>query len=270
MRILDAPIHCRENTIDEDNEVAHAIRYAGMFDKVNLALPSHNAEPNPLRHTVVQYAIANAHAAKLGIIVQQNLWPYWLDVGGADAPMDSRWYVFAIESVKGLAEKVCRDGVRAQHALNGAPMCQSPQLWLRDDWDESKRPAIDAAIRTALMRAGPVHYISPSSSLGPEKWTWSCAELGISRICRKTYRLQPHEAGVWLEPQVTPRWGHAYRRDVRGLWVTAAEDGKCTGRDGKSRRVLTVAEAWSCPEDSYWNITDGEHRKVLAAIGELE
>jgi hypothetical protein len=99
----------------------------------------------------------------------------------------------------------------------------------------------------------------PSTTEGKDKdksrYAPSIAEFGKRRVCWQTYDGQPDSSGVWPEPDYWAPPGHAARRDVRGLWVAPGE-GVATLRDGRTKQVLTVKQALSCDEDSFWYTQD--------------
>ena len=157
-------------------------------------------------------------------------------------------------------------------ALDGEPMGgKCPQKWLQNEWDESKREAIDKAIRDATFNVGRVHYAMPTTTLGEGKsrYAASMKQLGERGITWGTYRDQPvsvpldHARAIqdanglwWPKPDFWYDRSHTGDYHVRGLWVTHAENGIATLRVGKTKQVLTIEQALSCPEDSFWYSTD--------------
>ena len=279
MRILHAKFGLRGNTEDSDIANAHAIRLAERhFDAVMLAIPSWHEYPRPLENPIFTYALAMAAEARLNIIICRNLWDAWTDDNSTEeAPFQQGWYEQAISAVKVLSHDVALQSSRPVYtALDCEPMGgKCPQKWLQNAWDESKRPAIDAAIRKATFNAGRVHYAMPTTTLGKGKsrYAASMGELCERRICWQTYRLQPMLYSTSVETNqplfISPKyWAppeHAARRDVRGLWVTH-RDG---GRDEKTgKQVLTIKQALSCPEDSFWYSTDMPAMMKQVAGGE--
>jgi len=274
MKMLHCKLGLRDNTHDQDILNADAIRLAaGHFDAVVLAIPSRHECVYALHEPVFEYALAMAAGARLNIILCCNLWDAWNDTqSDGDTPFGMGWYGSAILQVKELAKHVGQspqvlsppDSVKVFTALDAEPMGgRCPQKWLQNEWDESKRGDIDAAIHQATFEAGRVHYIMPSTTYGTGKsrYAASMAALGARRICWKTYRLSPEYVGddptpIWQEPKYWFDATHSARRDVRGLWVTHRGGGVAALRDGSRKEVLTVEQALSCPEDSFWYSTD--------------
>jgi hypothetical protein len=275
MNIILIPLRFRKNTEVVDNANAFAVRLAKPhFDAVMLSIPSWHECEHPGHNVVYDYALSLAVDAGLDIIICRNLWDAWSDEASDEqTPLISAWYADAVKEARALATHVgAYKHCDAYAAINGEPEGgKCPQKWLRDNWDESKREAVSGAIREATFQSGRVHYVMPATAevnSVKARYALSMAELGERWICWQTYRELPTDTGnglFWPEPDYWAPPGHAARRDVRGLWVTHNPDGIVELRDGRKKQVLTVEQAMSCPEDTFWYSQDVP--AVLEAVG---
>ncbi|MCH7886091.1 MAG: hypothetical protein IIC01_12700 [Planctomycetes bacterium] len=203
-RILYLPLKLRSDTVEQDNRVASALRYAGWFTDVIIVAPSWQRNPNAPRNPIVRRALRIARAKGIRVIWGRWLWVAWPS-DKLDAPMpdaeshfDAAYYATAIATLKAEARSL---GAVATF-LDAEPYgisTQKPTLKFAH-LDDNDLIRISRAIEQAVRYAGRVDMIYPTTSARSTHYAWPIADLGPLDVDAKTYYLDDPNGRVVVRP----------------------------------------------------------------------